>query len=247
MHINNIVFIVLFLAALSLFTYNLLRIRTYLMLGRSENRFSFIGKRLYKVLGIGIGQAKIFRDPVAGLMHAMIFWGFLVLITAVMEAFIQGFYSGFSLGMLGIISQVFFASQDLFGMLVILSVFYALFRRYVLHPKRLQGDGSTNADATFILFLILGVMLTMFGVNATKAAVHPEYVSYYKAHFIASHLTSLFAGNEVTFYNIFWWGHIVIILTFMNYLPYSKHFHIVTSLPNVYLSKIGPQTLILKK
>ena len=65
------------------------------MLGRSENRFSDVGKRLWKVLGIGIGQAKIFRDPVAGLMHALIFWGFLVLITAVTEAFVQGFYSGF--------------------------------------------------------------------------------------------------------------------------------------------------------
>lgn len=243
MHIQNIVFIVLFLAALSLFTYNLLRIRTYLMLGRSDNRFSDVPKRIMKVLGIGIGQAKIFRDPVAGLMHAMIFWGFLVLVTAVLEAFIQGFYSGFSLGMLGDISPVFFASQDLFGLLVILSVVYALFRRYVLKPKRLTGDGNTNADATFILCMIMGVMLTMYGVNAAKSVVHPEYASFYKAHFIASHLVFLFKGNELTFYNIFWWGHIVIILTFMNYLPYSKHFHIVTSLPNVYLSKIGPQTL----
>ena len=243
MHIQNIVFIVLFLAALSLFTYNLLRIRTYLMLGRSEDRFSGVVTRIMKVLGIGIGQAKIFRDPVAGLMHALIFWGFLVLITAVLEAFIQGFYSPFSLGMLGPVSQVFFASQDIFGLLVILSVIYALFRRYVLKPKRLTGDGNTNADATFILCMIMGVMLTMYGVNATKELIHPEYASYYKAHFIASHLVFLFKGNEVTFYNIFWWGHIVIILTFMNYLPYSKHFHIVTSLPNVYLSKIGPQTL----
>ncbi|MBN8584781.1 MAG: 4Fe-4S dicluster domain-containing protein [Ignavibacteria bacterium] len=243
MHIQNIVFIVLFLAALSLFTYNLLRIRTYLMLGRSEDRFSNAGKRIMKVLGIGIGQAKIFRDPVAGLMHALIFWGFLVLITAVFEAFIQGIYTPFSLGMLGAISQVFFASQDIFGLLVILSVIYALFRRYVLKPKRLTGDGNTNADATFILCMIMGVMLTMYGVNATKQIVHPEYAAYYKAHFLASHLAFLFKGNELTFYNIFWWGHIIIILTFMNYLPYSKHFHIVTSLPNVYLSKIGPQTL----
>ena len=113
MHFQNIVFIVLFLAALSLFTYNLLRIRSYLMLGRSENRFSDAGARIMKVLGIGIGQSKIFRDPAAGLMHAMIFWGFLVLITAVTEAFVQGFYSGFSLGMLGSFSRVLFASDCL--------------------------------------------------------------------------------------------------------------------------------------
>jgi Fe-S oxidoreductase len=243
MHLQNIVFIALFLAALSFFTYNLLRIRSYLMLGRSENRFRNVGARIAKVLGIGIGQSKIFRDPVAGLMHALIFWGFLVLITAVLEAFIQGFYPGFSLGMLGSFSKVIFASQDIFGLLVILAVFYALFRRYVLHPKRLQGDGSTNADATLILCLILGVMVTMYGVNSLKSFIHPEYAAYYSANFIAVRLTPLFASNAATFYKIFWWGHIIIILSFMNYLPYSKHFHIVTSLPNVYLSKIGPQTL----
>ncbi len=243
MHLQNIAFIVLFLAALVLFTYNLLRIRSYLMLGRSENRFQNVGARVMKVLGIGIGQSKIFRDPVAGLMHALIFWGFLVLITAVLEASIQGFYPPFSIASLGSASGIIFASQDLFGLLVIIAVFYALFRRYVLHPKRLQGDGSTNADATFILLLILGVMISMFGVNATKSFIHPEYASFYKANFLASRLTPLFASNEITFYNIFWWGHIIIILSFMNYLPYSKHFHIVTSLPNVYLAKIGPQTL----
>jgi hypothetical protein len=204
------------------------------MLGRSENRFSDVGSRLMKVLGIGIGQSKIFRDPAAGLMHALIFWGFMVLISAVLEAIIQGFYSGFSLGVLGGISRIFFASQDIFGLLVILSVFYALFRRYMLKPKRLQGDGNTNADATFILCMIMGVMLTMYGVNATKAVIHPEYAAYYNSHFIASHLSVLFKGNEVTFYNIFWWAHIIIVLTFMNYLPYSKHFHIVTSLPKMY-------------
>ncbi|MCC6866616.1 MAG: (Fe-S)-binding protein [Ignavibacteria bacterium] len=243
MHIQNIVFIILFLAALSLFIFNLFRIRSYLMLGRAENRFASPLKRLKKVLEIGIGQSKIFREPAAGLMHALIFWGFLVLITAVTEAIIQGFYSNFSLGMFGGISKIFFISQDVFGLLVILSVIYALFRRYVLHPKRLQGDGSTNADATFILCMIMGVMLTMFGVNAVKTAIHPDYATYYSAHFISSKLSVLFKGNEITFYNIFWWAHISIVLLFMNYLPYSKHFHIVTSLPNVYLSKLGPQTL----
>ena len=244
MQLQNVVFIILFPVALFLFTYNLLKVISYLKLGRNDNRFSGTGKRILKVLGIGIGQSKILREPAAGFMHAFIFWGFLVLITAVLEAFIQGFYSGFSLTALGGISMVFFASQDIFGALVILSVFYALFRRYIIKPARLKGDGSTNADATFILMLIFGVMITMFGVNSVKSIIHPENAGYYKAHFIASGFTGLFSASDaLTYYNIFWWGHIIIILTFMNYLPYSKHFHIVTSLPNVYLSKLGPQTL----
>jgi ferredoxin len=125
----------------------------------------------------------------------------------------------------------------------VLAVFYALYRRLIVKPKRLQGDGSTNSDAVFILMLILGVMITMFGVNAMKPIVHPENAVFYNAHFIASQITPLFSGSGIQLYNIIWWGHIIIILTFMNYLPYSKHFHIVTSLPNVYLSKLGPQTL----
>jgi Fe-S oxidoreductase/nitrate reductase gamma subunit len=243
MNLQNIVFIALFLAALSFFTYNLIRIRSYLSLGRSEKRFQNTGKRIAKVISIGIGQSKILRDPAPGLMHAFIFWGFLILLTAVLEAFIQGFYSGFSIVSLGPVSKIIFASQDLFGILVVIAVFYALFRRYILHPKRLKGDGHTNTDAAIILILILGVMITMLGVNAVKSGVHPENFEYYKSHFIASKLSPLFASDTMIYYGIFWWAHIVIILSFMNYLPYSKHFHIVTSLPNVYLSKIGPQTL----
>jgi Fe-S oxidoreductase len=244
MLMQNFIFIAIFLAAVILFCYNLLRIRSYLILGRSENRFDNIIKRVKRVLAIGIGQTKILREPAAGLMHAFIFWGFLTLLSAVSEAMIQGFYSPFSIIVLGKVSKIIFVFQDVLGLLVILSVFFALYRRYVIHPKRLQGDGHTNADATVILFMIFVVMITMFGVNSAQMVIHPEHASYYKWHFTASLLTPVFSGsNAVLYYNIFWWGHVLIIFTFMNYLPYSKHFHIVTSLPNVYLSKLGPQTL----
>lgn len=243
MHIHILVFSVLFLSALGLFFYNLLRIYSYLKIGRNENRFSQPGKRLLKVIKIGIGQSKIFRDPYSGLMHALIFWGFLVLISAVIEAFIQGFVPSFSLALLGNISKIFYLSQDIFGILVIISVIYALIRRLIIHPERLQGDGHTNKDAVLILCMIMSVMLTMFGVNSTKILAHPEYSVYYKSHSIASLITPFFEKKASTYYQVFWWLHVLIILVFMNYLPYSKHFHIVSSLPNVYLSKLGPQNL----
>jgi Fe-S oxidoreductase len=244
MSLQNYLYILLFLTALAFFAYNILRIRSYLLLGRKENRFDKPWQRIKKVLTIGIGQTKILREPAAGLMHAFIFWGFMVLLTAVIEAFIQGIYSGFSLTFLGQFSKIIFISQDLFGLLVVLSVIYALFRRYVLRPKRLMGDGNTNADAALILLLIFGVMVTMFGVNSAKIILHPEYITYYRFHFISAALSPVFsASSALTFYSIFWWAHIIIVLFFLNYLPYSKHFHVITSLPNVYLSKLGPQTL----
>jgi Fe-S oxidoreductase len=243
MHLQNLIFIAFFLAATGFFCYNLLRIRSYLLLGRSENRFSNAGARIMKVFGVGLAQSKILREPVAGLMHAFIFWGFVTLLTAVIETIVQGFYSPFSYVTLGNTAKLIFAMQDFFGLLVIVSVLFALYRRYFVHPKRLQGDGHTNKDAAIILCLILGVMLTMFGVNAVQLILRPEHAAYYKWHFISVKLTPLFLSDPTLFYNIFWWSHVIIIFGFMNYLPYSKHFHIVTSLPNVYLSKLGPQTL----
>ncbi len=244
MSLQNYLFILLFLAAILLFAYNILRIRTYLLFGRKENRFDNPWQRLKKVLSVGLGQTKILREPTAGLMHAFIFWGFLALLSAVLEAFIQGVYSEFSLTFLGTVSGIFFLSQDLFGLLVILSVSYALFRRFILRPGRLLGDGSTNTDAVLILIMIIVVMVTMFGTSTAKVVMHPEHAGYYKFHFISSSLAPLItASSAPLFYGVFWWGHVLFILAFLNYLPYSKHFHIITSLPNVYLSKLGPQTI----
>jgi Fe-S oxidoreductase len=244
MTIQNYLFILLFLIALSFFVSNILKKISYVKLGRPENRFNQPWKRIKRVITIGIAQSKILRDPVPGLMHAFIFWGFVTLLTAVIEAVIQGFYSEFSLTILGAVSKILFISQDTFGFLVILSVCFALYRRYVTHPKRLQGDGHTNKDATLILLMILGVMITMFGVSIAKVILHPENGAYYKYHYISSLIASFISFKTAgIIYFVSWWLHVIIVLFFLNYLPYSKHFHVVTSLPNVYFSKLGPQTL----
>jgi hypothetical protein len=111
MHADNVVFALVFAAAVIFFIFSLLRIRSYLLLGRGEKRSGNIPARLLKVLKTGLAQSKILRDPSAGLMHAFIFWGFVVLLTAVIEAIIQGFYSDFTLAAVGPVSMVFFASQ----------------------------------------------------------------------------------------------------------------------------------------
>ena len=244
MAFQNFVFLVVFVSAVGLFIFNIYRIISYLRLGRNENRFDKPFARILKVIKVGIAQTKILREPAAGLMHAFIFWGFLTLLTAVIETVIQGFYSPFSLAFLGRIAKIIFASQDIFGALVVVSVIFAIFRRLVVHPKRLSGDGVSNSDAIFILCLILGVMITMFGMNSALFRLNTEHYAYTKYHFVSGYIAPFISsGSASLFYYIFWWGHIVIILVFMNYLPYSKHFHIVASLPNVYLSKLGRQTL----
>jgi Fe-S oxidoreductase len=244
MLLHNFVFIVLFAASISFFVYNLLRIRSYLRLGRKDNRSQNHFARIKNLLTVGLAQSKILREPFAGLMHAFIFWGFIVLSTAILESLIQGFYSDFSYASLGGISKYIFASQDIFCLLVIISVLFAVFRRLVLKPKRLKGDNTKSYDALVILFLIFLVMVTMMGVNSAKLLIHSGSDVHYKGHILAAFVSQLYNTSDVIIaYSVFWWGHVILVFVFLNYLPYSKHFHVVTSLPNVYLAKLGPQTL----
>ena len=113
---------------------------------------------------IGIAQTKIFRDPVAGAMHATIFWGFMVLTAGTVEILIQGVFRGFSAIALLLpkpIYMLYSLSQDGFAVLVLGAIGFAFFRRLVLHPKRLEGDKLEHTDALIILSMIGGLMVTL--------------------------------------------------------------------------------------
>ena len=135
--------------------------------------------------------------------------------------------------------------QDILGILVIISCLYALYRRFVKHIKRLEVDIIGKLDATVILVLIMLVVIAMFGENVSEIAKHNFIPGKYEFRPVSSYLSHLFYGksteNAAVFYEIFWWSHIVFVFGFLNYLPYSKHFHVITSIPNTYFSKTEPR------
>jgi len=247
---KQFVFSIIFICALGFFIYNLGRIISYLKLGRYENRFDHPLIRLKNVLKIGLGQSKILREPVAGLIHVLIFWGFLLFLAVVGEAIIQGFYPPFTLQFLGPFFSIITIVQDFFGILVLIAVLWALYRRFVQKVERLNIKGH-NFDAAFILLMIFGVVASMFGQNATLLANKGFVFSEYEIRPVTGFFAHLFFSGPdsslSSLYQIFWWAHILIVFTFLNFLPYSKHFHVVTSLPNVYFKKIGPDKYALKK
>ncbi len=238
MGLKNILFLLIFLASVGFFAYSVRKLILALRLGKSDNRFDRPLERIKRTLLVAIGQSKLFREPAAGLMHALIFWGFLVLLSSVFESIGEGIISGFSLRFLGSLYPIVAFSGDLFGGFVILSVFYALYRRYVLRPRRLDVDLHGKLDATLILVTILFIMMSMFGQNATRIVV--EGVES-EGRFISEALVPLFSGKAAsTWFEVFWWMHILLVLGFLNYLPYSKHLHVLTSIPNVYFSSLRP-------
>jgi Fe-S oxidoreductase len=236
--LHSLTFALVLLAALGFFSYNMKRLIAYLKLGKPEHRFGSVGRRLWNVLTIALGQSRLMREPFAGLLHALIFWGFVVLLSAVVESIVEGLVPGASLAFLGPLYPPLTWLQDLFGALVFAAVVISLVRRLFAPPKRLQVTGHSKWDAILVLALILTVMMTMFGQNATRPYVHPNVPS--DARFVSMMLAGLFSPDAAaTWYYLFFWGHMLAVLGFLNYLPYSKHLHVIASTFNVYFSNLG--------
>ncbi|HEU4643022.1 MAG TPA: (Fe-S)-binding protein [Gemmatimonadaceae bacterium] len=239
MRTQNVIFLVVVVVAAGFFSYNVQRLLAYLRLGQPDDRFDHPLQRLKNVAVIALAQKKLLRDPVAGVMHALIFWGFCVLTAGTIELILQGIFPSFSYAFLPTGAyRLYSVSQDLFGVLVIAAVAFAFYRRLVIHPKRLQGDHLEQKDALLILGAIGALMVTMFLANAFQIAAEPTSIVREKfvSHAIAGALAGMRPATANGSHQVVWWTHALLVLAFLNYLPYSKHLHIITSIPNVYFS-----------
>ena len=243
---GNLLFLFVLVGALGFFALNVQRLVSYLELGSREDRTDHPLTRLKNVLVIGIAQKKIFRDPVAGPMHALIFWGFMVLTAGTAEILIAGVLPRFSFALIlpNALYRAYSLSQDGFALLVIAAVGFALYRRLVVHPKRLEGDQLEHTDALIILSMIMGLMVTLLLFTSLELVTNP---AAHGAEKVVSRPLALLFGAVVppgaahVLARTFWWAHALLILVFLNYLPYSKHLHVVSSLINVFLSNTsGP-------
>lgn len=252
MDLKNIIFIIIFLAVFSFFGYSVNKLITYLKVAKKkDDRSGNISTRLSRVWNIAFAQTKLLRDPVAGLLHLLIFWGFVLFLFAVIETVFQGFYSPFSLSFLGPVYSLITLVQDLFGLLVILSIIFSLYRRFVQKVPRLVVDPHGMKDAAFILSLIMFIVISMYGQNAAGFANNGMQYHESELRPVSSFISGLLfnvATSTTTFlYEFFWWMHILLIFGFLNYLPYSKHLHILSSIPNVFLANLDPERNTIKK
>lgn len=252
MELKNIIFILVFIITFAFFGYSVNNLIKYLKVAKKkDDRFDDIPTRLKRVWNIAFAQTKLLREPLAGLLHLLIFWGFVLFIFAVLESIIQGFYSSFSLSFLGAFYSVITLVQDVFGLLVIGSVLLSLYRRYIQKVPRLQVDKHGMKDAAFILILIMFIVISMYGQNASGFANNGMMYHPHELRPISSFLAGIFfngpTGSTLLLYEVFWWMHVLMIFGFLNYLPYSKHLHILTSIPNVFFANLDPVRNTLKK
>ncbi|HEU4564440.1 MAG TPA: hypothetical protein VFS05_07325, partial [Gemmatimonadaceae bacterium] len=233
---ENVLFLVILTAAAGFFALNAQRLVGYLRLGLREPRTDRAAFRLWNVLRIGVGQSKILRDPIAGLSHAFVFWGFVVLTAGTVEVLIQGVLPSFSYERFlpAPLWGAFSLSQDAFGVFVLGAVGYLFYRRLVIKPRRLEGDDIEHFDALFILSMIAALMITMFVANGALLVTEPGAFPQVKvvSQGVSKGLAWLGPDGAHATHRVFWWSHALLVLLFLNYLPYSKHLHVITSLPN---------------
>lgn len=225
------------LTALGLFNLRAFQLTEFIRLGRGENRFDNLGGRLLRELRVVLGQQKLLQWTFPGLMHAFIFWGFVILFTTIVEAFGAVYQEGFALPFIGRWGPLA-SIQDLFVLLVLTGICMAFYIRKRQRPGRFRGSHLREAD--FILMAISGIMITILALRATEIALgHFPYPRNYA--FASSALASVFFErmNQATqdaWNTIFLWEHSLIVLGFLVFLGYSKHLHIITAPLNVALS-----------
>jgi len=245
---SQVIFIATVVIALGGLSYSFWRVFSYMKLLKPFP-IKEIGKRISITLKVAFGQTKIFKRPVIGTMHAFVLWGFLVILVGTIEMLIDGIFGiEKSLSFLGIVYDIIFASGDVFALIIAIAVAIFLFRRIFMKIKRFSGEEMTHKahmDAILALFLIFILMISLLGINTfyyahsikTGADVHGFYP-------ISSLIASMFANADASTLHLLekinWWLHIQVIFIFMNILPYSKHFHVFMSIPNVFLSRITP-------
>ncbi len=209
--------------------------------GAPETRSERLVERIRGVITYVCFQRRLFQDTFPGLMHAFIFWGFLVFALGYGVLFLTGadYYSGIAGRLLGgRLAYAYNVFSDIFAVLVILGVVVGLIRRYVTRPERLDP----TLDAAIILLMILFIMITNLISEASLINLHRFPTE--DAAIVGKHVAKLLPDSDpVTLRRLHiasWWIHIGLVLSFLTYLPYSKHYHIVVGPFNVLFRNLGP-------
>ncbi len=244
---KQLVFSLVLIITIGVFMISALRIIDRFRLTRPAFPVRNIGKRFRIMLKVAFGQSKIFRKFIPGLLHALVFWGFLVILFGSIEMVVDGLLGTDRIfRALGPVYDALIALGDIFALIVGVAVVVFLFRRLFLHIGRFSGKEMgtvSHLDANIALSLILLLMVSLIGMNGF-------YVSCNIAQGREVHglfpVSAIFAGwvaemplrSQHAWHEACWWVHISLIFVFANYLPYSKHFHVFMSVPNVFLSRL---------
>lgn len=250
-YVDNLLFAVLLLAGAALFTINVRKVRRNILLGREVNRGDNRAARWRTMIRVALGQSKMGSRPVAAVMHLFLYVGFVIINIEVIEMIVDGLFGTHRfLSFLGPLYTFLIAMFEVLALLVLLGCVVFLCRRNILKLKRFMSNdlnGWPRSDANYILITEILLMSAFFMMNAADVRLQSMNYGHYEALSasafpISGWLAGVFgtASPEtlVLIERFCWWFHMAGILAFLNYLPYSKHFHILLAFPNTFFSNL---------
>ncbi|MDD9149182.1 (Fe-S)-binding protein [Sporolactobacillus sp. CQH2019] len=208
---------------------------TYIKLGKPAVLHGRLTERIMALLAQVFGQKKLLKDRKSGVMHVVMFYGFIILQFGALDIIFRGL-SGHHLPIPGF--RYFQFSQELTVFLVLIAAAYAVYRRYGEKLKRLKRGWKPSLVIFFIFFLMLAVLFTL----AFDRMRLNEGASLYApiSSLIALAFSGLPANSAAVLYYVSWWAHLLILLSFALYIPQSKHFHLITAPINIFLHRTDP-------
>lgn len=240
---KSVIMIVLLIAAFGFFAYNIYNLVKLITLGKKkDNRFDNIPTRIKKVLVYVFGQRRLFKYKFAGLEHAMIFWGFVIITIGTIELLVSGVIPGFQL-IPGKAHEFYEFILDIVHVLVLIAIGMGIINRLTIGRRR-EVNGP---DAVVILGLIFGLIATAFLYTGGRIQLGEVNASMLPVSNIFASLYDGMSADRIAYFKEFsWWFHILIVLGFLNYLPYSKHSHVLTAVLNVFFQSLRPRGALSK-
>jgi len=253
-YLSNVLFAIVLIIGFGYFYLNVKKIIRNINLGIAVNRKDNAKARWKNMAMIALGQSKMVKRPVAGILHIVVYVGFVIINIELLEIIIDGLFGTHRIfAPIGVVYDVLIGSFEILAGLVLIAVFAFWTRRNIIKLKRFFNSdlkGFPKSDANYILYFEMILMTLFLLMNASD--LHLQNVPGGFSHFIkagsfpiSQFIAPVFNGmsNELVMLlnEGFWWLHIVGILVFMNYLYFSKHLHILLAFPNTYFANLNPQ------
>jgi ferredoxin len=251
--VQQILFVLISAISIWLFSKKVKEISRNIRLGRDENFNDRKAERWKNVLLLAFGQKKMFRYPLVAILHFFVYAGFIIINIEVLEIVLDGILGTHRLfaKALGAFYTFLINAFEILAVLVILGCVVFLIRRNIIKLKRFIShdlDGWPRNDANYILITEIILMFLFLTLNTTDRSLQLQGHEHYRdtgnflvSGLFSSSLTSLSSSTLVGIERAAWWLHIAGIYAFLNYLPYSKHLHIILAFPNAYYARLEPK------
>ena len=250
-YLDNILFAIILIFGVSFFVINIKKIIRNIKLGQAVNRSDNSSQRWSNMAMIALGQSKMVKRPISGILHIIVYVGFVIINIEVLEIIIDGLFGTHRVfSFLGVFYNILIGLFEILAFLVLVAVVIFFIRRNVINLKRFVSSdlkGWPKSDANYILYFEIVLMSLFLLMNASDYHLqllgfgHYESVGAFPiSQFIEPIFNGISESTVMLIERLVWWLHIIGILCFLNYLYFSKHLHILLAFPNTYFADLNP-------